>query len=72
MLALREGRIGDADVLRRAREAAVAPPPAPLTPVAEDPGAIVADVPPDATPPAADAEAKDKVKDKDGASVEGR
>jgi DivIVA domain-containing protein len=26
--ALREGRIGDADVLRRAREAAVAPPPA--------------------------------------------
>jgi DivIVA domain-containing protein len=27
VLALREGRIGDADVLRRAREAAVAPPP---------------------------------------------
>jgi len=68
VLALREGRIGDADVLRRAREAAVAPPPPPLTPVSADPAAIVADVPPDATPPAADAE----VKDKDGASVEGR
>jgi DivIVA domain-containing protein len=32
--ALREGRVADADVLRRAREAAVAPPP----PVAEAPG----------------------------------
>ena len=41
--ALREGRIADADVLRRAREAAVAPPP----PVSEDPVAVVADVPPD-------------------------
>ncbi len=40
--ALREGRIADADVLRRAREAAIAPPP-----VAEDPVAVVADVPPD-------------------------
>ena len=43
MTALREGRIADADVLRRAREAAVAPPP----PVSEDPVAVVADVPPD-------------------------
>ena len=46
--ALREGRTADADVLRRAREAAVAPPP-----VSEDPLAVVADVPSDhpATPP---------------------
>ena len=42
--ALREGRIADADVLRRAREAAVAPPP---SPVSDDPLAMVADVPPD-------------------------
>ena len=33
--ALREGRIGDADTLRRAREAAVAPVPAPAPPAAE-------------------------------------
>ncbi|HET6534162.1 MAG TPA: hypothetical protein VFH03_26575, partial [Actinoplanes sp.] len=37
--ALREGRISDADVLRRAREAAVAPPP-----VSEDTPSVVADV----------------------------
>ena len=42
--ALREGRMADADVLRRAREAAVAPPP---SPVSDDPGAMVADMPPD-------------------------
>jgi DivIVA domain-containing protein len=42
--ALREGRIADADVLRRAREAAIAPPP---SPVSEDPMAMVADMPPD-------------------------
>ena len=41
--ALREGRIADADVLRRAREAAIAPPPAP----AENPGAVAAETPPD-------------------------
>jgi DivIVA domain-containing protein len=34
--ALREGRIGDADVLRQAREAAVAPLPEPVEPVDED------------------------------------
>jgi DivIVA domain-containing protein len=42
--ALREGRMADADVLRRAREAAVAPPP---SPVSDDPVAMVADMPPD-------------------------
>ena len=47
VLALREGRTADADVLRRAREAAVAPQPV-ATPVSEDPLAMVADVPPDA------------------------
>jgi DivIVA domain-containing protein len=80
VLALREGRIGDADVLRRAREAAVSPQPAPLTPVSEDPIAMVADVPPDATPPAGEAKAEDaKAEDakaekaaKDGAAVDGR
>src|SRR5688500_18409499 len=55
--ALREGRIDDADVLRRAREAAIAPPPA-VVPDAgtagsagsasENPLAMVADVPPPA------------------------
>src|SRR3954471_13919302 len=49
VLALREGRISDADVLRRAREAAVAPPPA--EPPAPSPGEkvieIVTDAPPD-------------------------
>ena len=68
VLALREGRIGDADVLRRAREAAVAPPSAPLTPVSEDPVAMVADVPPDPDP----APSAQDAKDKDGASVDGR
>ena len=73
VLALREGRIGDADVLRRAREAAVAPPPAPLPPAAEQPFPMVADVPPDAAPPIEAAKIKDaKIKDRDGASVEGR
>jgi DivIVA domain-containing protein len=71
VLALREGRIGDADVLRRAREAAVAPP-APVAPVSEDPVAVVADVPPDATPDTGDAEKDAKTKDKDSASVDGR
>ncbi|HEU4348081.1 MAG TPA: DivIVA domain-containing protein [Actinoplanes sp.] len=41
--ALREGRIEDADLLRRAREAAAAPLP---SPVSEDPLAVVADLPP--------------------------
>jgi DivIVA domain-containing protein len=53
--ALREGRIGDADVLRRAREAAIAPPPDPApvvvpSPASEDPLEMVADVPPDTAP----------------------
>ena len=45
VVALREGRVADADVLRRAREAAAAPPP-----VSEDPMAVVADVPPEVPP----------------------
>jgi DivIVA domain-containing protein len=46
--ALRDGRTGDADVLRRAREAAVAPPPADdASVVAEKPIEIVLDVAPD-------------------------
>jgi DivIVA domain-containing protein len=49
VVALREGRTADADVLRRAREAAVAPPPSP-SPVSEDPMAMVADMPPDVPP----------------------
>jgi DivIVA domain-containing protein len=59
VVALREGRIADADVLRRAREAAVAPPPdepAAVAPVADDPVAVVAEVPP--TAPAAVAPAQ--------------
>jgi len=48
VLALREGRIADADMLRRAREAAIAPPP---SPVSDDPMAIVADVPPESPTP---------------------
>lgn len=81
VLALREGRTGDADVLRRAREAAVAPPPpVPVTPVSEDPLAMVADVPPDASPSAPDAADEAQIKEapmteaksKDGASVDGR
>jgi DivIVA domain-containing protein len=48
VLALREGRIGDADVLRRAREAAVAPPPD----VADEPVAgVPAPQPPTASAP---------------------
>jgi DivIVA domain-containing protein len=51
--ALREGRLADADVLRRAREAAIAPPPVAEDPApggepaAGDPVAVVADPPPD-------------------------
>jgi len=59
VLALREGRIADADVLRRAREAAVAPPseePAAIAPDPDDPDAVVAEVPP--TAPAAVAPAQ--------------
>lgn len=67
--ALREGRIADADVLRRAREAAVAPPvdePAPES-VPDDPEAVVADLPraaptqakPPAEPPVEDDRAQE-------------
>lgn len=67
--ALRDGRIADADVLRRAREAAVEPPadePA-RSSVPDDPEAVVADLPraapaqakPPAEPPAEDDRAKD-------------
>jgi DivIVA domain-containing protein len=51
--ALREGRIADADALRRAREAAIAPPP-----VSEDPMAMVADMPPDVLESPAEKRAK--------------
>jgi DivIVA domain-containing protein len=76
VVALREGRIGDADVLRRAREAAIAPPdPAPVdvpagSPASENPLQMVSDVPPDDPTPAA---ARDKdpasARDKDPASA---
>jgi DivIVA domain-containing protein len=52
VLALREGRIADADVLRRAREAAIAPPtdaadePAAGVPEPPDPAASSAELPP--------------------------
>jgi len=67
--ALREGRTADADVLRRAREAAVAPP-APEEPA---PGAsngmdVVAEVPPDEVR----APAREEVKSTDGEPVERR
>lgn len=45
--ALREGRLADADVLRRAREAAIAPPTAEEPPAAPNDMVVVADVPPD-------------------------
>jgi DivIVA domain-containing protein len=49
--ALREGRTADADVLRRAREAAVAPPTAEEpTPAAHNVMEVVADIPPDKVP----------------------
>jgi len=46
VIALREGRLADADVLRKAREAAVAPVPAPAAPE-ETPVIEVSVVPPD-------------------------
>jgi DivIVA domain-containing protein len=61
VLALREGRIGDADVLRRAREAAVAPPPdvadEPVAgaPAPQAPTASAAEPPPAPAPPSASA-----------------
>jgi DivIVA domain-containing protein len=89
VIALREGRTGDADVLRRAREAAIAPPPDPSpdpspeppsepSPVAGDPVAMVADVPPDAPGPARKTEPAERVEQagkgevKDGEPVERR
>jgi DivIVA domain-containing protein len=49
--ALREGRTADADVLRRAREAAVAPPTAEEpTPAPHNVIEVVADIPPDKVP----------------------
>jgi len=54
VVALREGRLADADVLRRAREAAVAPPAQDVEPsdaaVPDDPQVVVADAPPPAGP----------------------
>jgi DivIVA domain-containing protein len=60
VVALREGRIADADVLRRAREAAVAPPPEEpvvVPAVPDDPAAVVAEVPPEPPAPHAPAQA---------------
>jgi DivIVA domain-containing protein len=48
VLALREGRTTDADMLRRAREAALAPP------VVADPAAAITETPTDAPPPTVD------------------
>jgi DivIVA domain-containing protein len=59
VLALREGRVADADVLRRAREAAVAPPPA-AVPDDETPPAEAAVEPSDAVEEAEPAKAKDE------------
>jgi DivIVA domain-containing protein len=77
--ALRQGRIGDADVLRRAREAAIAPPPDPApvvvptpSPVSEDPLDMVADVPPDVPGPVAETPAKAAGRQANGAPVERR
>jgi len=82
VLALREGRVADADVLRRAREAAVAPPPAPVPDDDASPDAIAAAPEADPAPvaadepaAAADAEQREKAdegKDKDGEPVEPR
>jgi hypothetical protein len=55
VLALREGRIADADVVRRAREAAIAPPPD----VPGDPDDLPAPTASSAEPPASDAPASD-------------
>jgi DivIVA domain-containing protein len=46
VVALREGRIEDADVLRRAREAAVAPPPVSEDPQVEEPQMVIGEVSP--------------------------
>jgi DivIVA domain-containing protein len=80
VLALREGRVADADVLRRAREAAVAPPPAPVPDDDESSGAIAAAPEADPAPveteePAATADTEQREKadeDKDGEPVEPR
>jgi DivIVA domain-containing protein len=81
VLALREGRIADADVLRRAREAAIAPPPAAEVPddapVVAAPVAVTPAGEPAAVEPAigldepAD-QGTDTDKDKDGEPVERR
>jgi DivIVA domain-containing protein len=50
--ALREGRTADADVLRRAREAAIAPPPSAATTSVDDGPVVLPEVPPPADKPA--------------------
>lgn len=50
VVALREGRTADADVLRRAREAAIAPPPAAIS--VGDPPVVLPVVLPEVPPPA--------------------
>jgi DivIVA domain-containing protein len=67
--ALREGRTADADVLRRAREAAVAPPaPEETAPAAGNVMDVVAEVPADEVK----APAREEVKSADGEPVERR
>jgi DivIVA domain-containing protein len=69
VLALREGRIADADVLRRAREAAVAPPAeTPATPAVE--AAVVPDDPEPVEPVAEEQAAEEEAAD--GEPVERR
>jgi DivIVA domain-containing protein len=76
VLALREGRVADADVLRRAREAAVAPPsPAVVVPDADpEPAATDASVAPsvDADSAAEGEQRETADEDKDGEPVEPR
>lgn len=63
--ALREGRLADADVLRKAREAAVAPVPAPqASPETDVPVIEVTVVPPD-EPALVEEKAEEKAKDAD-------
>ena len=73
--ALREGRTADADVLRRAREAAVAPPPPPSAapPAEETPVIVLPDVvPPNDKKPAEEKPAEAEKADADSEPAEQR
>jgi DivIVA domain-containing protein len=68
VVALREGRTADADVLRRAREAAVAPPPPVVVPAAPTDGVLIeistaADKPAEVTKPIVAAKPAAEVED---------